>query len=139
MIIFNKNNFQVVKYVLHEAAAEKDSVQNMYEPIIELYGKDFSTDTMIIEFAINFYVGENDELLIEYESLYQFKFESESYSKDISSLINVLQEMYYHTEVFFERYGFMSFKQIELNQSRDLDKLAAIGIENLRANNGYKF
>lgn len=139
MKILNIEIIKVIKYVLHTNQLEKNLTEFMYEPVIEVYGKDFSTNKMIIEFIINYYSGDGNELLMEYESNYQFNYESESYERDISSLIGVLKEMYVHTEAFFQSYGFKKFQDIELGPGRQLEELARIGIKNLRANNQYKF
>lgn len=88
---------------------------------------------------VSFSMGE--ELFISYNSSCEFNFESEGFDADVTSLTDFLTEYHAQANLFFSQNAHKSLIEIEKDTDGGLNlRTSAIAaIENLRANNMYKF
>ncbi|MGN8068999.1 hypothetical protein [Mucilaginibacter sp. 22184] len=135
MKIFNISPFQVTKYIFNQEHLAKSLIERSYESGFGYTGKKVELlNTLIITFDITYCAGENDELLLSYESHSRFNFESEGFEHDVRSIEQFLKEYYVHTEVFFQQYGFKTIQEIEKENDfvRGLESSALTAINSLR-------
>jgi len=142
MEIFNLQPIRVTNYIFNEEELPKAEKNFNSEIGFGFTGKKQDTANILItEFQLIYNVGEDDDLLLSYNSYCQFEFKSVGYDADIKTLINFLSDFYAHTEAFFQQYGFTTLRELEekIDFKRDLESSALIAIDSLRYNKMYQY
>ena len=165
MKIFNVQPITINEYIYNDEYLEESKRSRSYSSGFDITGdKVNGLNTLYINFDILFHVGTTNEqtvvthtgpgkyeiassfeagedLFISYKSSCQFNFESEGFDSDLASLTDFLTDYQVHTNLFFNQYGYKPLIPIE-EETRLFQTLIAdaeLAIENLRANNMYKF
>lgn len=142
MKIFNKRAIQVHNYTYNEEHVEKCAVGHYLSYGFQLTGKKIdSINTMMVTFSISYLVGNENDLLMSYESFTQFNFENEGLELDTLTLTQFFDEYDEHTYSFLKLYGFKTLSEIKTIMAVDRSSKddALVAIENLRINNLYEY
>lgn len=166
MKIFNIKPITVTEYIFKEEHFTKSLTDSSYESGFNIDGEVIeSLNTLIITFHILYTVDDetsrfieytNDpntysihiegemfsgEIFLSYKSSCQFNFESEGFDADVLSITEFLAEYCTHTREFMKQYGFkpIAKKEEGIRMYQTVKADALLAIDNLRANNMYKF